>query len=285
MSETVATVIKLLSGLTSPKAAIKYICIGFGVVLSWRYLHETELIAAMPSEQKSLALILCGVGGGSIVGHLISTVYGYVEKLCIQKIEESKQKKKETAVREEAAKKMAQDNSAVLKNYLRSFPFMHYKQKDELRALTNGNKSLDLSDSHFRTLLDNCFIFAVAKISSDYYVVTLNPVLLDETRNSWEAEISKNVDDFFREMTPEKERVLELLEWRDDDAEDISPITFDVKPVVRPYYSSISIQAESGEGFWLCFRNHHLLEYKKRTGKEYRDEVWITKDRITLLDN
>ncbi|TOM46768.1 hypothetical protein CGH76_20520, partial [Vibrio parahaemolyticus] len=128
---------------------------------------------------------------------------------------------------------------------------------------------------------DNKYIKLVSKISRSTYLVTLNPVILELTRDTWQQEIKEHVDEFFFNMTPEKYRVLDLMEARDK--EDDSIIDFDVKSTVAPYYSCIRREGEDDTGFWLCFRSYYLNEFEQRTGKEYLDEVWIDKNRFVYL--
>lgn len=203
-----------------------------------------------------------------------------VWNFVIRKIEAKKQAKQDFEEKAEIEIKKAKEDEALLQKYTESFFHLGWESKEKLRELTLRDITLDFSNQAFKALLENKYIKVVSQISNRTYVVTLNPVIAELTKTIWEQEIKKNVDDYFHDMTPEKQKVLEIMVQRDDD--DDSVIDFDIKSTVNPYYSCIRREAEDENGFWLCFRSYYLVEFSKRTGNEYQDETWIDKARIVL---
>ena len=280
MSETATTIIKLLSALTSPKAAVKYISVAVFIVVSWKYFSELAKSFGTPEENISIVVLLAGVGFGSIVGQIITWLGELVWNYVNGKLEAKRLAKQDLEEKAENEIKRAKENEALLQKYTESFSHLGWESKEKLRELTLRDITLDFSNLAFKALLENKYIKAVSQISNRTYVVTLNPIIAEVTKTTWEQEIKENLDDYFRDMTPEKQRILEIMEHREDD--DDSVIDFDIKSTVSPYYSCIRREAEDENGFWLCFRSYYLDEFSKRTGKEYQDETWIDKSRILL---
>lgn len=280
MSESATTIIKLLSALTSPKAAVKYISVAVFIVVSWKYFSELAKSFGVPEENISIVVLLAGVGFGSIVGQIITWLGELVWNYVNGKLEAKRLAKQDLEEKADNEIKRSKENEVLLQKYTESFFHLGWESKAKLRELTLKDITLDFSDLAFKALLENKYIKAVSKISNMTCVVTLNPVIAEVTKTTWEQEIKENIDDYFRDMTPEKQRILEIMEHRESD--DDSVIDFDIKPTVSPYYSCIRKEAEDENGFWLCFRSYYLDEFSKRTGKEYQDETWIDKSRILL---
>ncbi|WP_339777303.1 hypothetical protein [uncultured Methylophaga sp.] len=277
MSETATTIIKLLSALTSLKAAVKYLSVAVSIVVSWKYFSELAKSLGTPDENISIVVLLAGVGLGSIVGQIITWLGELIWSFVKGKLEAKKRAKQEIEEKAENDLKKAKENEALLRKYTGSFAHLGWESKEKLRELTLRDITLDFSNLAFKALLENKYIKPVSQISNRTYLVTLNPFIAEVTKTVWEQEIKENVDDYFLEMTPEKSKVLELMEFREADD---SLIDFDIKSTIFPYYSCIRIEAEDENGFWLCFRSYYLGEFSKRTGKDYQDETWIDNDRI-----
>lgn len=280
MNETATTIIKLLSALTSPKAAVKYISVAVFIVVSWKYISELAKSLGTPEENISIVVLLAGVGFGSTAGQIVTWIGELFWNFVNGKLEAAKLAKQ--AIEEKAANdlKLDNENKRLLQKYTESFPHLDWESKENLRRLTLRDITLDFSNMAFKALLENKYINVVSQISNTTCLVRLNPIVVEVTKKTWEQEIKENVDDYFREMTPEKQKVLWLMECREED--DDSIIDFDIKSTVSPYYSCIRREAEDENGFWLCFRSYYLDEFAKRTGKEYQDESWIDKSRTSL---
>ncbi|EHH1106625.1 hypothetical protein J7H93_004707 [Vibrio parahaemolyticus] len=197
MSETVTTIIKLLSALTSPKAAVKYIAVAASIVLSWGYLSNLAKSFGTPDENIGVVVLLAGVGIGSIVGQVISWLGQVLWRFVNSKIQSKRLAKLAREEVAESEQKKEKDNAALVQRYAKSFLHLDWEQKDKLRELTLRDITLDISRVNFKALLDNKYIKLVSKISRSTYLVTLNPVILELTRDTWQQEIKEHVDEFF----------------------------------------------------------------------------------------
>lgn len=282
MSETATatTIIKLISALTSPKAAVKYISIAAFIVVSWKYFCGFARAFGTPDANISIVVLLAGVGFGSIVGQIISWIGELIWQSINTKLKSNKLAKQAAKDKAESDQKKAKENEVILKKYIASFAHLGGESKVKLRELTLRDITLDFSNLSFKALLENKYIKIVSQIFNQTYLVTLNPILTETTKNNWEQEIKNHVDEYFFEMTPEKNKVLNYMEFREID--DNSIIDFDIKSTISPYYSCIRKEAEDETGFWLCFRSYYIEEFSKRTNKTYQDETWIDNSRIVL---
>ena len=280
MSETATTIIKLMSGLTSPKAAVKYISIAIFIVISWKFISELARSFGTPNEHVSIVVLLAGVGLGSIIGQIITWLGESIWQVINRRIVTKRIANKVIKEKSEDDRKTASENDALLQKYTKSFAHLDWRTQETLRELTLRGVTLDFSNLSFKALYENKYIEVISEISHNTYLVALNPVLTEETKITWEKKIKENVDDYFLEMTAEKSRVLELMEFREKD--DDSIISFDIGPVVLPFGPCIRIEGEDATGFWLTFRSYYPDEFSKRTGKDYIDETWIDRDRIVL---
>lgn len=90
LSETATTIIMLLSALTSPKAAVKYISVAVSIVVSWKYFSELAKSFGTAEENISIVVLLAGIGFGSIFGQIITWVGELVWSFVNEKIEAKK---------------------------------------------------------------------------------------------------------------------------------------------------------------------------------------------------
>ncbi|MFD1878892.1 hypothetical protein ACFSF3_19020 [Vibrio chagasii] len=64
MSESAATIIKILSALTSPKASIKYLSVGIFMLIAWGSIQSVVDNYGVPSEHRSIIALFIGLGAG-----------------------------------------------------------------------------------------------------------------------------------------------------------------------------------------------------------------------------
>ncbi|TOM46799.1 hypothetical protein CGH76_20515, partial [Vibrio parahaemolyticus] len=121
MSETVTTIIKLLSALTSPKAAVKYIAVAASIVLSWGYLSNLAKSFGTPDENIGVVVLLAGVGIGSIVGQVISWLGQVLWRFVNSKIQSKRLAKLAREEVAESEQKKEKDNAALVQRYAKSF--------------------------------------------------------------------------------------------------------------------------------------------------------------------
>lgn len=280
MSETATTIIKLLSALTSPKAAIKYISVAIFIVISWKYFSELAQFFGTPDENLSIVVLLVGIGLGSLIGQLITWICEIVWNAISQLIEAKHREEKLAEEKLEKERITIEKNENIIKRYHEAFAHFSWEQKEKMRVLTLRDITLDLSNDSFKALHENGYINALSQISRTTYLVKINPAIKKITSDTWASEIESHVDEFFFNMTPEKSKTLELLEYRD--VEDDSVIDFDPNEAISGHWICIYKEGEDDCGYWLSFRSYYTDKFSERTGKTYQDETWIKKDRITM---
>lgn len=186
MSETATTIIKLLSALTSPKAAVKYISVAVLIVVSWNYFSELAKSLGTPEENISIVVVLAGVGLGSIAGQIVTWIGEFFWNFINQKLETMKLAKQ--AIEEKTANdlKIAKENESLLQKYRKSFPHLDREQKEKLRVLSLRDITLDFSKTPFKALFENKYVIVISQTSNQTYLVRLNPVITKETKTTWD---------------------------------------------------------------------------------------------------
>jgi len=280
MSETATTVIKLLSALTSPKAAVKYISVAIFIGISWKYFCGPARSFEIPEENISIVVTLAGVGLGSIVGQIISWSGEWFWKSISAKLDARNLEKIKTAEELENNLNKNKENKNLIKIYTKSFPHLHISAKHRLIELTREDITLNLEDKDYKALRTNKYIEIVSHISDKNYLVTLNPVIAEATSAAWEKEVKEKVDKYFLDMTPEESKVLELMEINETGNDSV--INLDIVSAISLYHPYVDRQDEEDKGLWLRLRPYYRDEFSRRTGKEYQDDTWIDANRITL---
>mgnify|MGYP000639809173 CR=1 FL=1 len=116
MSETAGTIIKLLAALTSPKACVKYLTVAIALYLSWLYVAPNLIDLKINSEQKSLLLLLVGLGSGALIGHFLSETISLIwNKFKISRDKKNEENRKEQNAMESRKLKLEKEEKERLK--------------------------------------------------------------------------------------------------------------------------------------------------------------------------
>ncbi|MGL0823161.1 hypothetical protein ACSTDZ_21280 [Vibrio vulnificus] len=275
MSETAGTVIKLLAALTSPKACVKYITVAVFLYLSWIGIEPLLAAAKIGTEQKSLIILLFGVGVGSLVGHIISSItYHYWDKFCqskeAAKIQESE---KQLARAEQVAFESA--NRKLVEQIQSMFEHLTLEQKKLLRELTRSDKTINTGDSENEALIKNNFIHKVMQVQYRNYVVRINPVISDFVKNQWEAELDFRIDEFL--ATSSSKELLNLM-GTNEVSDKVNPSLFDslsnISGILR-----VGLDDEV-EGYWLWFDDHILERMESKFAMSLVDERFYSAEQL-----
>jgi hypothetical protein len=260
MSETAGTIIKLMSALTSPKAAVKYITIGVFIVLSWKYLNKNLTDLGAPPEHLSLIVLLIGLGVGSLFGQLICYLTSKIwEKVTSCFNEKSEIKKK--LIKDSKAKALEEEkNAEFLLKFKKAFEHYDYWTRGTLRELTEGEQCLEWGYDHIDNLKDNRYILKVTNVDSEKDIYEIHPVIKLFVKEHWEDEIKSTLKDFFQNASAYKTQLLELM------THDIDVASKDVE------IKTVELLNE----YARCFTK----EAEDETGKTFVDEVYITHEQI-----
>lgn len=273
MSETAGTVIKLLSALTSPKASVKYISVGIFLVLSWKYLDRTLESLGAPKEHHSLIVLLIGLGVGSLVGQAIYVVVTLIWKKIETSIQEKKEKQKIDELEKAQQHSESQKNKALLEGFKKAFEYFPYWKKDALRGLIDKEQRMEWSLEYVDSLITNDYIIRTTNIDSDTDLYKIHPAIRDYVKAQWKAEIYSNMTVFFRNLTPEKNELIKVMTFSEEEFK--GPISQSCANLVNPLHPCFTREAEDEAGFYISFRDPYCSLFSEKTGLELIDEVYI----------
>ena len=280
MSETAATVVKLIAALTSTKAAIKYISIGVFVVVSWKFIGSKVGGYGVPDDNIKIIIPLIGIGLGTIFSSILIYIGELFYTAIIAHVNEIKNKKEKAKQEQLDSQKQSLARKEFIETYKHSFNHLNASQRETLRNLLTSDVNINFEFLEDTALLKNGYVEKISLISNKTYLSRLNPLLKEATEQIWQEEIERHVDEYFYKDTREKRIILKLLESGED--YDNCKINIDVKNVLLAY-QCIKFVVEDGEDCFLYFPHwRYCEEFKRRTGKEYQEEVFIKKDRFRL---
>lgn len=283
MSESAATIIKIISALTSPKACIKYITIG-GFYFSFLvYIKPMMPNDGITPQQKQFIILMIGLGVGSLVGHLISEFIYFLlglyrkakEKktsdLEIKKLEQDKLEEKEESDRE------------ILENIISSFLHLNANQKQTLRELVYRDLNLSLQEGDYQILLQNNYILKKSSTQKGSFVFSINPAIKSFIEEEWYKTRKNNINSFM--LNPHAKELLSSLEV--DNIEKAFSVNNQALTSISRYSNAIGgffdKEPYAGDivGFNLFFGWDYLPIFEDMFNKEYVDEVYIPAERIT----
>lgn len=273
MSETVGTVIKLLSALTSPKASVKYISAGIFLVLSWKYLDNTLVSLGAPKEHHSLIVMLIGLSIGSLIGQAIYVVVSSIWKKIEASVKEKKEKQKKVDLEKAQQRLLDQENEELLERFKKAFEHFPYWKRDALRLLIDKEQRMKWHLEYVDSLKTNKYILRTTNIDSDTDLYKIHPAIRDYVKAQWKVEIESNMADFFENLTPEKNELIEVMRFTEDDFK--GPITQACANLVNPLHPCFIREAEDEMGFYISFREPYCSLFNEKTGLEMIDEVYI----------
>ncbi len=279
MSETASTVIKLLSSLTSPRAAVKYLTVSACVYFAWRYFEGPVRGTGIPDEQLSIVLILLGVGVGSIVGHGISEMSGAAWDAISNAVRvrrESAEAQKRKILDQEA--RTASDERFQV-DFAATFNHLLPDQKKILRELTISERNVTLSGEQSSALKKNGYIIPIVNVTGSTYLTNINPLIEDFVKSQWATELEQRVDEFFEVHGEAAPMLLNLLKEGWEEAKHtVSSTLFDG---FNQYGGCVRVFEDEDERcISLWFDDYVQDLFEQRTGDDYDDEAWISLDRV-----
>jgi hypothetical protein len=273
MSETAGTVIKLLSALTSPKASVKYISVGIFLVLLWKYLDSTLASLGAPKEHHSLIVLLIGLGIGSLIGQATYVVVSFIWGKIETSIQGNKDKKKKYELLKDQQRSENERNEEFLGGFIKAFEHFSYWKKDALRSLIDKEQRMEWNLEYVDSLNNNKYIIRTINIDGETDLYKIHIVIRDYVKTQWEAEIDSNMADFFRNLTPEKYELIEVMKFTEEGFK--GPISHACANLVNPLYPCFTRVAEDEVGFYISFRDPYCSLFNEKTGLELIDEVYI----------
>ncbi|EKN5996409.1 hypothetical protein DVQ80_05280 [Yersinia enterocolitica] len=276
MSDISSTILKILSSITSPKAAFKFILISVSLTLCWLYVYPELGAIGIPNEISSIVISFLGVGLGSLICDASCWLYNSVQAMHNRIKEEEKKANQERIIHE---RKIKSDEEFLIK-FQSTFEHYDSELRTILRHLSIEDKKYSnmTSDiSAVRALISNNLIYKIANIDLRSDIYSINPLIKEFISTQWNDEIEQGVTDFLSSMTPLKVTALELLELNENSFDgktrrikkSIFTSKYHLSPVIMTTYDTIDLE------FYLYFREGYLKAMEKRLSKEFVDEIAV----------
>lgn len=283
MSESVATVIKILSSLTSPKASVKYISVGIFMLLTWKFISKSVDVYGIPNEQKSVIVLFIGLGLGSLIGHFIYVIFDFYFSKYKASKEETAKKLAIKLAEEERQKVEESSNIEILDRFKKVYPHYDYWTTKVLRELSVKDRCLEWGSDDVDVPKRNGYIQKVVNIDGGKDIYKLHPALTDFVTNEWSVEVNTSMSDFFDDFSANKQALLKLLEFGNRDLD--GPLEVNYINISRYYKQIFNIEVEDETGFYISLEQpyHDLICEKLKV--ELSDETYILKSRICLKED
>lgn len=215
MSETVSTVIKVISALTSPTLALKFILIALFLVIFSIYLPPYLAAHGVVGDYSYTAIIFAGCGVGSLIGSLFS----YLINRCNKAYGLSQKDKSD----QKAAAKKLEEQERKDRSYIEEFKvvFRHYDYntrsilrelsiKDTVYCIVEGHPPR--KDSRISLLSGAGYIQSKGMISNDRALFAINSLIREYISAQWQEEIETNINEFFSTTTAFKTFIIKACE-------------------------------------------------------------------------
>ncbi|EJQ9992379.1 hypothetical protein [Vibrio campbellii] len=283
MSESAATIIKILSALTSPKASIKYLSVGIFMLIAWGSIQSVVDNYGVPSEHRSIIALFIGLGAGSLIGHSIYLLVSFFFSLY-QKGKKHKQDTKDKALKEKKEKEAKlKSEKELLSNLEKSYPYYDYWMKDVLRKLSERDMGLEWSDYYVKVLVGNGYIQKVLNIDNEKNIYKIHPSLKSFVQSDWESEIESTLAEFYRDYSEPHQLLIKLLEFRNQNA-DFS-LSEECIGLARLHRAIFDIEQENENGMYISVASPYYSRIEQKLSVELSDETYVDKARISVSEN
>ncbi len=249
MSEAVATIIKILGSLTSPKASIKFLSVAIFMLLTWKHIDNYINLNGVPIEQRDVIVLFFGIGVGTLIGHVSYTLFEcFLKKYRRFKVKKESELAIQHAERDEL---VAEENERIiiLNNFKKVYPYYYFRVKKILRELSVKDCCYKWRDDNIDVPLKNGYIFKVLNVDSEQDIYKLHPALVDFVSTEWDSEVNYNMTDFFEDYDRVKEILINFLEFNNDDEKISNP--FEIINMSRMYGMIFKVELEDSNGAYI----------------------------------
>ncbi|MCH8531334.1 MAG: hypothetical protein LAT65_10820 [Saccharospirillum sp.] len=215
MSDTAATIIKIMSTLVSPRVCVKYIAVAISIVLSYiyvgRYLESLEV--QLSQVHSDAVVILIGLGFGGIIGYVVVSIFDLLKKHWLLHVEHQ-QRVAEAAALERSQLK---EQDEFLQLFESAIFHLKRSQVRTLRLLSKGIKNIDFSENENEALEKNGYIKKISCSYGKVYLTRLNPAIEKHVLDHWKYDVNLRIEKMHEENRY-SEQLLNILcpDNRDD---------------------------------------------------------------------
>lgn len=204
MSDAAGTILKIISSITSPKAAVKFISIAVVLLLSWGYLNDFIESLGATSEHKNLMMLFLAIGIGSITGEMVSLFGMTIYKYTIGKYLQFRQNEKSFREKNEYRERL-------LTHFKLTYKHLPFSTKEVLWELSKEPCSIcDYDESYIpvSSLIENGYIKHISSLSDNESIYKLHPFISVFLKNNIEKEIDDIVNIFLSKINNDLMKVI-----------------------------------------------------------------------------
>lgn len=204
MSDASGTIFKVISIISSPKAAIKNIFIALTLVLSWKYLNNFVDSTSVPIEIKGLIVIFLSIGFGTLAGEVINRLGMLAYELTFKKYVQKKNDKLNKI-------RVVKFQKELLDHFKVTYKHLSFDVKELLWQLSKEPQPIwDDSDSDipYRAMLDNGYIRQISRTNDHVGLYELHPCISNHILTNLEQEIDDMLSEF---MDKHRECLIKII--------------------------------------------------------------------------
>ena len=278
MNEAATSFLKVLSALTSPKAAIKYISVAIFVLFSWQFVINTVAEFNAPAQYAELISLFLGLGLGSLAGEMIWFVVVFFKTLFTDRRQRLISEKAAVIKAEEERLKLEKKKAELLERFKKAYAYFSSSARDRMRSLISDERCWDATDAEVVNLEIQHYVVKVTRVDGRRSLYRMSEFLVDYVREHWAEEIDRNVNEFFGDMTEDKNKLLRIMSGSLGASEVVSWHSFNQHlPPIAPCFNYEC----NALGMSVSFRYPYLEHFSIRSGLDLQEHVSLSGDRLS----
>ncbi|MEI7228689.1 hypothetical protein [Pectobacterium carotovorum] len=207
MSDAASPILKIVTALTSPRAAVKLISIALFLMFSGQAVHEWVVHSQSPIEYQKTIILFLGLGLGALVGEVASRIFSIIYNLTVGRYKENKKRK-------QADIDNCKRRERLLRNFKITYKNMHKEDRRLLWELSNGETSLcndSGSGNNVGAWVENGYVRHFSVIDEYFSVYQLSSVLKDYMQINFPKELDIAFKNFVEDKSMEMLSFLSLM--------------------------------------------------------------------------
>ncbi|MGG5291335.1 hypothetical protein [Pseudomonas shirazensis] len=179
MNDAASSLLKVLSAFTSPKAAIKYICVALFILFSWSYVSTEVTSMHGPEQYVELISLFLGLGLGTLTGEAIYFLLHWIWEYGRLRYERSASEAIQKAASDAELIRQRDKESIFVQNFIKAYAhFSSFK----VRVLDGlADEEVQWGEWHEEVVFmrDARYIIPVVRVTDESCIYSLNPLLRD----------------------------------------------------------------------------------------------------------
>ncbi|HDL7837074.1 TPA: hypothetical protein PXP42_002798 [Yersinia enterocolitica] len=275
MNDLITPILKLLSSLVTPRAAIRYIFVGVALSLSWIKIKPYMEQFGLPAQIAGLSSSLVGIGIGTVASATLFLCFDIALATYKEKKEASAEARKK---HDEELVRIEKQNSFIelFKNNIHHYDIASINilknlcKRDE--TYSTDLRYASVSDIQaIEGLHSNKVIYKTMNINIKKNVYSINPILKNWLVVFFDNQNKQIVADYLESLSPSQSMALTLLE--DNGKDTTTPLYFPIELVKTNYHFSPCIDCNADdnldEPFYFEFRDDFHSYFEAILNKKF----------------